>query len=204
MDPNAYYTSNYAPFNILHELDNNYIELNVVDVKFQGEIKWKALPELEFSALGSLKYQASSQEHNILDNSNQATAYRTGMDDATIRNNNGLLYSDPDDIYSLPISILPRGGIYQRKDYKMLGLDFRATASWNHLFAEKHITNAFGGMESMISAVHTPCSMVGGCNTQWVKLHPMYISFSRKDWKQTINIMRWNTVWHAVWPHLPT
>ena len=141
MDPNAYYTSNYAPFNILHELDNNYIELNVVDVKFQGEIKWKALPELEFSALGSLKYQASSQEHNILDNSNQATAYRTGMDDATIRNNNGLLYSDPDDIYSLPISILPRGGIYQRKDYKMLGLDFRATASWNHLFAEKHITN---------------------------------------------------------------
>lgn len=79
MDPNAYYTSNYAPFNILHELDNNYIELNVVDVKFQGEIKWKALPELEFSALGSLKYQASSQEHNILDNSNQATAYRTGM-----------------------------------------------------------------------------------------------------------------------------
>jgi len=36
---------------------------------------------------------------------------------------------------------------YQRKDYRMLGVDFRATASWNHLFAEKHITNLFAGME---------------------------------------------------------
>lgn len=29
----------------------------------------------------------------------------------------------------------------------MLGLDFRGTVSWNHLFAEKHITNLFAGME---------------------------------------------------------
>lgn len=165
MDPDVFYTSNYAPFNILHELDNNYIELNVVDVKFQGELKWKALPELEFSALGSLKYQASSQEHNILDNSNQATSYRTGMDDATIRESNGLLYSDPDNVYALPISILPRGGIYQRKDYKMLGLDFRATASWNHLFAEKHITNAFGGVE--VNDLRRSYTMFNGWGMQY-------------------------------------
>lgn len=29
----------------------------------------------------------------------------------------------------------------------MLGLDFRTTLSWNHLFADKHITNFFAGME---------------------------------------------------------
>ena len=147
LDPAVNYTANYAPFNILHELDNNYMDLNVVDVKFQGEVKWKALPELELSALGAVRYQASSQEHNIKDHSNQATAYRTGMDDATIRDNNNLLYTNPDNPYALPISILPEGGIYQRKDYRMLGVDFRATASWNHLFAEKHITNLFAGME---------------------------------------------------------
>ena len=56
------------------------MDLNVVDVKFQGEVKWKALPELELSALGAVRYQASSQEHNIKDHSNQATAYRTGME----------------------------------------------------------------------------------------------------------------------------
>ena len=165
MDPTAYYTSNYAPFNVLHELDNNYIDLDVVDVKFQGEIKWKPIPGLELSALGSLKYQASSQEHNIKDDSNQATAYRSGMDDATIRNQNGLLYHDPDNIYSLPISILPEGGIYQRKDYKMRGLDFRASASWNHLFAEKHIVNAFAGME--VNDLRRAYSMFNGWGMQY-------------------------------------
>lgn len=165
MDPSAYYTSNYAPFNILRELDNNYIDLNVVDVKFQGEVKWKILPELEVSALGSFKYQSSSQEHNIKDNSNQATAYRSGLDDATIRDQNGLLYSNPDDIYSLPISILPQGGIYQRKDYSMRGLDFRATASWNHLFAEKHIVNTFAGME--VNDIRRSYSMFNGWGMQY-------------------------------------
>ena len=69
------------------------MDLNVADVKFQGEIKWKALPELELSALGAVRYQASSQEHNIKDHSNQATAYRTGMDDATIRDENNLFHT---------------------------------------------------------------------------------------------------------------
>ena len=147
MDPNTFYKSNYAPFNILHELDNNYMDLNIVDVKFQGELKWKPTSELEFSALGSVKYQATSQEHNIKDESNQATAYRTGMDDATIRDENDLLYGDPDLPYELPISILPEGGIYKRNDYKMLGVDFRGTMTWTHLFGEKHLTSLFAGME---------------------------------------------------------
>lgn len=34
----VYYTRNYAPFNILNELDKNYIDLDVVDLKFQGEL----------------------------------------------------------------------------------------------------------------------------------------------------------------------
>ena len=134
LDPNTDYVANYAPFNILRELDNNFIELNVVDVKFQGELKWKVLQGLEVSALGAVRYQSSSQEHNIMDDSNQAIAYRTGLDDATIRDENDWLYKNPDNPYALPISILPEGGIYQRQDRKMLGLDFRGTVSRNHLF----------------------------------------------------------------------
>lgn len=110
-------------------------------------MKWKVLQGLEVSALGAVRYQSSSQEHNIMDDSNQAIAYRTGLDDATIRDENDWLYKNPDNPYALPISILPEGGIYQRQDRKMLGLDFRGTVSWNHLFAEKHITNLFAGME---------------------------------------------------------
>ena len=59
------------------------------------------------------------------------------MDDATIRDANNLLYTNPDNPYALPITILPEGGIYQRKDYRMLGIDFRGTLSWNHLFQRK-------------------------------------------------------------------
>ena len=59
LDPSADYISNYAPFNILHELDNNYIEINMVDVKFQGELKWKVIQGLELSALGAVRYQTS-------------------------------------------------------------------------------------------------------------------------------------------------
>lgn len=87
LDPNEYYTRNYADFNIFNELNTNNITLNVVDLKFQGELKWKPIMGLEFSALGAVKYSSSSQEHKITEHSNQAMAYRA-MDDATMRDNN--------------------------------------------------------------------------------------------------------------------
>lgn len=147
LDPNEFYTSNYSPFNIHHELANNYMDFDIADVKFQGEIKWKPISNLELSALGAVKYQGTAQEHHIKDESNQASAYRAGLDDKTIMDKNPFLYTDPDNPYALPISILPEGGIYQRKDYKMLGYDFRTTVSWNSVFKDTHITNFFGGME---------------------------------------------------------
>lgn len=147
LDPSEYYVSNYAPFNILHELENNYMDLNIVDVKFQGELKWKPIMGLEFSVLGAVKYQGTSQEHKIKDGSNQAEAYRAGLDDKTIMDKNPFLYTDPDNPYALPISILPEGGIYRRTDYKMLSYDFRGTVNYNKVFNEIHLTNWFGGME---------------------------------------------------------
>ncbi|KAA6340687.1 TonB-dependent receptor SusC [termite gut metagenome] len=146
LDMNEFYTRNYSPFNIFHELDNNYMDLNVVDLKFQGELKWKLFQGIELSALGAVKYQTTSQEHHIKDDSNQAEAYRA-MPDATVRDKNPFLYTDPDYLYALPISVLPQGGIYQRTDYRMAGYDFRGSFLWNHLFNDVHITNFFGGME---------------------------------------------------------
>lgn len=70
LDPNEYYTRNYADFNIFNELNTNNITLNVVDLKFQGELKWKPIMGLEISALGAVKYSSSSQEHKITEHSN--------------------------------------------------------------------------------------------------------------------------------------
>lgn len=146
LDPSEYYTRNYADFNIFNELANNYIEINEVQMKVQGELKWKPIKSLELSALGSLTYNPTSIEHYVKDNSNQANAYRA-MGNSIIRDENNKLYTDPDDPYSLPISVLPEGGIYQRMDQKNIGYYFRAAASWSQLWKEDHMTNLYGGME---------------------------------------------------------
>lgn len=146
LDPDEYYVRNYAPFNILHELDNNYMDLDVVDMKFQGELKWKPYRKVELAALGAYKYSTTTQAHKITDYSNQAWAYRA-MEDATMRDANPWLYTDPDVVNSLPVSVLPVGGFYRETKYGMNSYDFRATASYNDVYNEKHIFNFFGGME---------------------------------------------------------
>lgn len=147
LNPDEYYTRNYTAFNIFHELKNNYIDLDVMDLRIQGELKYKPIKNLELSAIASVKHTATSQEHFILDESNQAMAYRA-MDNSTIRNNNSFLYTDPDDIYALPVSVLPNGGIYERTNRGMNSYDFRATANYNNVINEEHIFNLYAGTEA--------------------------------------------------------
>ena len=146
LDPNAFYVRNYAPFNILNELDNNYMDLDVLDLKFQGELKYKPITKVELSALASYKYALSTISHEIHDGSNQAMAYRA-MDDATMRDANPWLYTDPDYANSLPVSVLPNGGFSRDTRNKMNSWDFRFTANYNDVFNEDHIVNVFGGAE---------------------------------------------------------
>ena len=146
LDPEVFYTRNYAPFNIFHELENNYIDLSVTDFRLQGKLTYKPIRSVELTALGSVKHSATKQEHNILDNSNQAMAYRA-METSTMRNSNRYLYTDPDNIYALPVSVLPEGGILERTDNSMTGYDFRASAAYNDVFNDIHIVNVYGGME---------------------------------------------------------
>ena len=164
LDPDEFYTRNYAPFNIEYELDNNYINLNITDFRAQAELKYKPWDKVEFSGLGAVKYTTTSQEHYILDESNQAQAYRA-MGTSTIRSANSYLYTDPDNPYALPISILPEGGIYARQDNSMLGYDFRGTASYNDIIAQNHIVNLYGGTE--INAIDRHSTWFRGWGMQY-------------------------------------
>ena len=74
LDPDETYTRNFAPFNIFNELSNNYIDLNVTDMKFQGELSYKPILGLEINLLGAFRTYNSSQEHYVLNSSNQAEA----------------------------------------------------------------------------------------------------------------------------------
>lgn len=147
LDAGEYYRRNYTDFNILHELENNTMDINLADLKFQGELKWKPIKGLEATLLGAVKYQATSQEHHITDFSNQAMAYRA-MPTTVIRDHNSFLYTDPDSPYATPITVLPKGGIYERNDYSMLSYDFRTSLAYNTVLKNTHIINLFGGMET--------------------------------------------------------
>lgn len=140
------YTRNYAAFNVIEELNNNYIRMDVIDAKFQGELSWTIIPGLNFNSLASFRYVSSSNQHFIRDNSNQARAYRE-MGDAVIRDKNPYLYKDPDAINSLPVSILPDGGIYEKREYKTSSYSVRNSLTWNKTLNDIHIMHAYGGME---------------------------------------------------------
>lgn len=146
LDSNEFYTRNYSAFNIVDELNNNYIDIAVTDLKFQGELRWKIKSGIEWSNLAAIRYQSSSQEHNIKDDSNQARAYRA-MATSTIRDANSYLYTDPDDPYALPISVLPYGGIYKRTDHNMQSFNYRSTFRYNRGFDNGDILNFNGGLE---------------------------------------------------------
>ncbi len=122
----------------------------MLDVKFQGELQWKPWTFLTFNALGSLRYVSTNQNHYVLDKSNQAEAYRAGVDpeNATIRAVNPYLYTDPDDPNSLPISVLPSGGIFYHTNRSMKQLDFRASGTFTKTFANKHLVNLFAAFEA--------------------------------------------------------
>ena len=147
LDANEFYQRNYAPFNIKDELANNYMDLNVHDFRISGSLTYKPIRQVRITLLGSAKGSSTSQEHNILDNSNQAQAYRA-MGTSTIRKNNPFLYHDPDNIYALPISVLPYGGIYERTDNSFFGWDTRFSVAYNNTFNDAHIVNLYGGMET--------------------------------------------------------
>lgn len=146
LDPDEFYTRNYAPFNIRHELENNYMDLSVLDSKFQMELKAKPCKGLELSALGSVRYQISETSHHIKDNSNQAEAYRAAYT-RMIMSGNPLLYKNPDYPTSDKYTVLPEGGILKKNSYSALSVDFRASANYNNVFADKHIINAFAALE---------------------------------------------------------
>ena len=147
LDPNEYYTRNYAPFNIFNELQNNYMDLNVHDFRIQGSIDYKPIPKVKLTALAAVKSAVSSMEHRITERSNQALAYRA-MATTTIRDNNSYLYKDPDDIYSLPVSVLPVGGFLDKTENSFYGWDTRLSAAYNDVINDTHIINLYAGVES--------------------------------------------------------
>ena len=137
LDPNINYTRFYTPFNIFDELEYNYNDITVNELMFRGEVEYKPLQteknSVTLSGLISTRMSHTRRHHNVMDKANQANAYRAGVDatddNSTIRDNNSLLYTDPDNELALPESILPSGGIKYQYDDEMRSNFYRAWLS---------------------------------------------------------------------------
>jgi TonB-linked SusC/RagA family outer membrane protein len=141
-----FFTRNYSPFNILSELDNNYLKLGQIDFKVQAGIKYKILPSLTYSVDGAYRFVKTERQHYILENSNMAMAYRATQDATTIGSNK-YLYSDPDNPDGLPVSVLPEGGFYNTTTDNLKNYYFRQNLEYDATFNEDHRFNVFSSME---------------------------------------------------------
>jgi len=141
-----YFRRNYAPFNIISELSNNYIDLNVIDLRLQGDLAYKIRPDLRYEFVGALRYVKSTREHQITEHANMANAYRAAST-SVIRRNNKFLYRDPDDPEAEPVVALPYGGFYNRTEDMLVNFDFRNSITYTKKIADKHEVNVLAGQQ---------------------------------------------------------
>ena len=71
-----YFRRNYAPFNILKELELNYIDIEVIDLSTQIDFDVRPIKELSIKGVVQLRYANTKRDHTVHENSNQAEAYR--------------------------------------------------------------------------------------------------------------------------------
>ncbi|MGZ8557090.1 MAG: SusC/RagA family TonB-linked outer membrane protein [Chitinophagaceae bacterium] len=141
-----YFRRNFAPFNIIDELENNRLDLNVIDLKLQGELGYKITKNLRYEFIGALRYVKSTREHEITENANMANAYRAN-DNATIAARNKFLYTDPDNPSAAPVVVLPFGGFYNRIEDKLVSFDVRNSLNYTNTIADVHSINILLGQQ---------------------------------------------------------
>lgn len=141
-----YFNRNYAPFNILNELENNYLKLGQIDFKVQGGVKYKVIPSLTYSIDAAYRFARTERQTYILENSNMALAFRAGTDATTI-GDNPFLYTNPDDLTKLPVVTLPQGGFYNVVNDNLKNYYFRQNLEFDKVFNADHRLNVFGSME---------------------------------------------------------
>lgn len=138
-----YFTRNYAPFNILNELDKNYLTLNVLDLKVQAGLEYKILPQLKYSFSGSYRYANTERKHYVMEGANMAESFRAAADE-TIRDGNVFLYEDPDNPNAPKYVVLPEGGFLNTTLDGIKNYYLRNSLDYDLVFNTDHRINLLG------------------------------------------------------------
>lgn len=138
---------NWAPFNILNEVENNKLVIDVTDIKFQGLIDYKINEHLTYNFLGSARYATSNGEQSVTENSNVAAAYRSA-ETTIVQDQNTFLFTDPDKPNSRPKVVLPVGGILTTTKNTLTSYTFRNSLDYTQRFQnDLHGIRIYGGQE---------------------------------------------------------
>lgn len=143
-----YYRQNWANFNVIDEINNNYLELDVKDLKLQVDLDYKISDHLKFNSNGAVRYVTSDRDHTITEQSNVAAAYRAA-ETSVVRGQNIYLYSDPRNPGAQKEVVMPAGGILHRYQNKMTAINWRNSLEYDQIFGSngQHEVNAFVGSE---------------------------------------------------------
>ncbi|WOC52844.1 SusC/RagA family TonB-linked outer membrane protein [Bergeyella porcorum] len=140
-----YYRNNWAPFNILNEYANNYIKINVLDFRVQGEVSYKVNKDLEATVLASVRQATTSTSHFITEQSNVIGAFRAN-ENPWVAQQNIYLIKDKDNPLLQPKVGLTHGGIFNKTETSLKSYMTRLALDYNKRLGE-HDVKAFGFTE---------------------------------------------------------
>lgn len=141
-----YYTTNYAPFNILNELETNRMEIGVNDFQFQADFKYKILDKLDFSTVGSARFFNSAREHKVYETANAILAYNAAGSQL-IRKNNRFLYNDLERAGFMPIPVMENGGMYKKSDNSLRSYYLRNSLHYADRINDAHDLDILAAQE---------------------------------------------------------
>ncbi len=141
-----YFRRNFAPFNILDELDLNFINIEVVDISAQTDFEINPLKNLSIKGVFQARYATTKRDHVVHENSNQAEAYRADQTQF-IQDANNLLFRDPDNPGLNPQVVLPQGGFNYLDISDLLNFFNRVSVEWSKTFNSDHEVNVLAGQE---------------------------------------------------------
>jgi hypothetical protein len=141
-----YYTSNWAPFNILKELKNNTMKIKVNDIRFQTDLEYKITPDLTYNFTANARYVTTARQHDVLESSNVVAAHNA-YQTPIVRQRNVYLYQNPESLTDPKISVLPNGGILRKFSDEMTSYNIRNSFTYKKTLNDRHELEGFFGQE---------------------------------------------------------
>lgn len=140
-----YYRNNWAPFNILNEFKNNYMKIEVLDFKLQGELSYRLNDNIEAKGLASVRHAVTKNSHFITERSNVIQAFRAN-ETPYVAQENIYLLKNRDNLLQLPQVALTHGGMFNKTETSLRSYMARFALDY-HKQMGKHDIRAFGFSE---------------------------------------------------------